>query len=46
LNTELYRFQCYFYFLTHIWKYKRSLILASIKRSLQRRVETFGTGSD
>jgi len=46
LNTGLYRLQCYFYFLTHIWKYKRSVILASLKRSLQRRMETLGLRFD
>ena len=42
LNTGIYRLQCYIYFLTHIWKYKRSIIFASVKRSLQRRMETLG----
>lgn len=45
-NTGMYRVQCYFYFLTHLWKYRSSIIRASFKRFLQRKLERFGLRSD
>ena len=45
-NTGMYRVQCYFYFLTHLWKYRSSIIRASFKRFLQRRLESLGLRFD
>ena len=46
LMTTIYRLQCYLYFLTHLWKYQRSIILSSFKRFLRRRLEFWGLNSD
>jgi hypothetical protein len=46
LNTGLYRLQCYLYFLTHLWRYQRSIVLSSFRRFVLRRLEIFGLNAD